>query len=68
MVLILGFLQLAAKWFDQVFGTNTQEECSLQCWCLMGLRTESTTELLRPWAAFLGAHGWDPIRSAPSSV
>lgn len=49
-------------------GTNTREERNLQTWCLMGLRTEGTLELLHPWAAFLGAPGRDPILSEPSSV
>lgn len=39
-------------------GTNAKEERSLPPWCLMGLRTEGTWALLRPWAAVLEAHGW----------
>lgn len=38
-------------------GTNTQEECSLRPWCLIGLGTEGMQELLLPWAAFLGVVG-----------
>lgn len=49
-------------------GTNTQEERNLQPWHLIGLRTEGTRVLLHPWAAFLEAHGWYPIGSAPSWV
>lgn len=48
-------------------GTNAREERSLRLWCLKGLGTEDAMELLRPWAAFLGARGQDPLGATLSS-